>query len=74
MHPKQILAAHHLEPKKSLGQNFLFDDNVLAQIAKLAEVGPGDAVLEIGPGLGSLTKVLAERAAQVIAVELDDRV
>lgn len=73
MHPKQILAAHQLEPKKSLGQNFLYDTNILAQIADLAEISPHDSVLEIGPGLGSLTRVLAEQAGQVVAVELDDR-
>lgn len=73
MHPKQILTEYNLEPKKSLGQNFLFDENILAQIVDWAELTPEDEVLEIGPGLGSLTKQLAERAGRVVSVELDDR-
>jgi 16S rRNA (adenine1518-N6/adenine1519-N6)-dimethyltransferase len=72
-HPKELLAAFGLEPKKSLGQNFLFDENILARIVETAEIHPTDYVLEIGPGLGSLTHLLARQAAQVVAVELDDR-
>ncbi len=72
-HPKDILQQHGLEPKKSLGQNFLFDENVLRRIVDAAELGPEDAVLEIGPGLGSLTKLLAETAVSVTTVELDER-
>jgi 16S rRNA (adenine1518-N6/adenine1519-N6)-dimethyltransferase len=72
-HPKELLAAFGLEPKKSLGQNFLFDENVLARIVETAEIQPSDHVLEIGPGLGSLTHLLARQAAQIVAVELDDR-
>ena len=60
-------------PKKSLGQHFLADDNILAVIARLAELGPDDVALEIGPGLGVLTRVLADRCAHVHAVELDAR-
>jgi 16S rRNA (adenine1518-N6/adenine1519-N6)-dimethyltransferase len=60
-------------PKKSLGQHFLADDNILAVIARLAELGPDDVALEIGPGLGALTRVLADRCAHVHAVELDAR-
>jgi 16S rRNA (adenine1518-N6/adenine1519-N6)-dimethyltransferase len=63
-----------IAPKKSLGQNFLADPNTARRIAALADVGPGDAVLEIGPGLGSLTVALVERGAHVRAVELDGRV
>ncbi len=73
LHPKDLLAAYGLQPKKSLGQNFLFDENVLARIAESAVIHPTDHVLEIGPGLGSLTHFLARQAAQVVAVELDDR-
>jgi 16S rRNA (adenine1518-N6/adenine1519-N6)-dimethyltransferase len=73
MHPKQLLAKYDLQPKKSLGQNFLFDENLLAQIADGAQLSAADEVLEIGPGLGSLTKQLASRAGRVVAVELDDR-
>lgn len=72
-HPKEILNRYNLEPKQSLGQNFLFDDNVLGRIVAAADVGPRDVVLEIGPGLGALTKLLAQTAAAVTAVELDDR-
>ena len=73
MHPKHVLEQHGLEPKQSLGQNFLADDNLLARIVDAAEVEKGDSVLEIGPGLGSLTHHLARRAGRVVAVELDDR-
>ena len=73
MHPKQLLDQYNLQPKKSLGQNFLFDENVLARIADTAVLTPTDIVLEIGPGLGALTKLLAENVRQVTAVELDDR-
>jgi 16S rRNA (adenine1518-N6/adenine1519-N6)-dimethyltransferase len=60
-----------IAPKKSLGQHFLVDDNILGVIARLAELGADDVVLEIGPGLGVLTRYLAERVARVHAVELD---
>jgi 16S rRNA (adenine1518-N6/adenine1519-N6)-dimethyltransferase len=58
-------------PKKQLGQHFLVDDNILGVIGRLAELGPEDRVLEIGPGLGVLTAYLADRVAHVDAVELD---
>ena len=72
-HPKKILAGYGLEPKKSLGQNFLYDENVLARLVEAADLGPQDEVLEIGPGLGSLTRQLASTAKRVVAVELDGR-
>ncbi|MDT8306905.1 MAG: 16S rRNA (adenine(1518)-N(6)/adenine(1519)-N(6))-dimethyltransferase RsmA [Anaerolineae bacterium] len=72
-HPKQLLDRHGLQPKQSLGQNFLFDDNILARIVETAEVGPDDPVLEIGAGAGTLTHHLARAAGRVLAVELDDR-
>ena len=72
-HPKNILAGYGLEPRKSLGQNFLFETNVLARIVDAADLQPGDEVLEIGPGLGSLTSLLAKKAGYVVAVELDGR-
>jgi 16S rRNA (adenine1518-N6/adenine1519-N6)-dimethyltransferase len=62
-----------IAPKKSLGQHFLVDHNILGVIARLAALGEDDVVLEIGPGLGALTGVLAERCAHVHAVELDER-
>ena len=58
-------------PRKSLGQHFLTDRNILGAIADAAEVGSGDTIIEVGPGRGSLTAVLAERARRVVAVELD---
>jgi 16S rRNA (adenine1518-N6/adenine1519-N6)-dimethyltransferase len=60
-------------PKKSLGQHFLVDDNILGVVARLAELDGKDVVLEIGPGLGVLTRVLADRCEHVHAVELDTR-
>ena len=65
------LAAH--PPKKSLGQHFLTDRNILGAIADAVEVGPEDTVVEVGPGRGALTSVLAARAREVVAVELDTR-
>jgi 16S rRNA (adenine1518-N6/adenine1519-N6)-dimethyltransferase len=61
----------NLAPKKELGQHFLVDENILRVIERLAQPAPDDVVLEIGPGLGVLTRFLAERVAHVHAVELD---
>jgi 16S rRNA (adenine1518-N6/adenine1519-N6)-dimethyltransferase len=58
-------------PKKRFGQHFLSDTNLLNRIVDAAELAPDDAVLEVGPGLGSLTAILAERATRVVAVEID---
>jgi 16S rRNA (adenine1518-N6/adenine1519-N6)-dimethyltransferase len=60
-----------VRPKKELGQHFLVDQNILGVIGRLAELEPHDVVLEIGPGLGVLTRYLAERVALVHAVEID---
>lgn len=60
------------EPKKSLGQHWLNDTASLNAVAETANIEAGDTVLEIGPGLGSLTKILLQKAGKVIAVELDD--
>jgi 16S rRNA (adenine1518-N6/adenine1519-N6)-dimethyltransferase len=68
-----LLAVHGIRPSRSMGQNFVADPNTVRRIARLAEVGPGDRVLEIGPGLGSLTLALAETGAAVTAVEADRR-
>ena len=65
------LARQGFRFKKELGQNFLFNAFVLEQIADAAEVTPGDTVIEVGAGAGSLTAVLAAKGAKVIAVELD---
>jgi len=68
-----LLRQHGLRPKKSLGQNFLVDEGWLQRIVQAAGVGAQDEVLEIGAGLGSLTRHLALAAARVCAVELDGR-
>jgi 16S rRNA (adenine1518-N6/adenine1519-N6)-dimethyltransferase len=60
-------------PRKSLGQHFLVDENILRVIERLAELDRGDVVLEVGPGLGVLTRFLAERVSYVHAVEVDKR-
>jgi 16S rRNA (adenine1518-N6/adenine1519-N6)-dimethyltransferase len=62
-----------LVARKDLGQHFLVDENILRVIERLAELEPGDVVLEIGPGLGVLTRFLAERVSHVHAVEVDRR-
>ena len=67
----QLLKQYGLKPQKGLGQNFLSDPGSLNKIIQSAEITPEDTVLEIGPGLGSLTALLAESAKRVIAVELD---
>ena len=60
-----------MHPKKSLGQNFLVNRRVLGRIVGAAEISPSDAVVEVGPGRGMLTRELAKRAGSVVAVELD---
>ncbi|MFN7132016.1 MAG: 16S rRNA (adenine(1518)-N(6)/adenine(1519)-N(6))-dimethyltransferase RsmA [Myxococcales bacterium] len=69
--PQQILRRHGLRPKKDWGQNFLGDERILARIAEGCTVGPGDTVVEIGAGLGHLTRMLASTGARVVAVERD---
>ncbi|MGH9020634.1 MAG: 16S rRNA (adenine(1518)-N(6)/adenine(1519)-N(6))-dimethyltransferase RsmA [Acidimicrobiales bacterium] len=66
-----MLAAHGLAPSRALGQNFVVDPNTVRRIARLAHVGPGDVVIEIGAGLGSLTLALVETGATVEAIEVD---
>jgi 16S rRNA (adenine1518-N6/adenine1519-N6)-dimethyltransferase len=68
---KEILAQLGASPSKGMGQNFLIDDRVAERQVEFAAVGKEDTVLEIGPGLGVLTHKLAERAGQVVAVEMD---
>jgi 16S rRNA (adenine1518-N6/adenine1519-N6)-dimethyltransferase len=70
---RALLRRYGLKPDKGLGQNFLVDQDALAGIVAAAAVTPDDDVLEIGPGLGSLTRLLAANARQVTAVELDER-
>lgn len=66
-----LLAEHSLAPRRDLGQNFVADPNTVRRIADLARVGPGDHVVEIGAGLGSLTLALADTGAAVTALEVD---
>lgn len=66
-----FLKSINAAPKKSLSQNFLIDPNIIHKIAQLAEIKPGDSVLEIGPGPGALTSALLEKGAEVFAVEMD---
>lgn len=66
-----LLEAHGLAPSRALGQNFVVDPNTVRRIARLAGVGDGDRVVEIGAGLGSLTLALADTGADVTAVEVD---
>lgn len=68
---KEIIEQNSFYFKKNFGQNFLIDSNVLEKIAACAQVTKEDCVLEIGPGIGSLTQVLAEHARSVVAVEID---
>ncbi len=71
--PKILTEHYEVPPKKSLGQNFLHDPNALEKIVTLADLMPDDTVLEVGPGTGALTEVLAKRARHVISVEVDER-
>jgi 16S rRNA (adenine1518-N6/adenine1519-N6)-dimethyltransferase len=70
---RALLDEHGLVPSRALGQNFVADANTVRRIARLAGVGVGDRVVEIGAGLGSLTLALVETGAEVVAVEIDRR-
>ena len=70
---KAVLERHGFTFKKSFGQNFLTDSNILQKIVDTAEIDDQVNVIEIGPGIGALTEFLAERAAQVMAFEIDHR-
>ncbi|HFZ9690554.1 TPA: 16S rRNA (adenine(1518)-N(6)/adenine(1519)-N(6))-dimethyltransferase RsmA [Streptococcus agalactiae] len=70
---RAILERHGFTFKKSFGQNFLTDTNILQKIVDTAEIDKGVNVIEIGPGIGTLTEFLAENAAEVMAFEIDDR-
>lgn len=70
---RRLAAALQLNPAKRLGQNFVIDPGTVRRITHEASVGPGDHILEVGPGLGSLTLALLEAGAEVVAVEIDTR-
>lgn len=70
---QDLLEAAGVRPSKGLGQNFVVDPNLCERIARVARIGPGDCVLEIGPGLGALTTALVATGAAVTAVEIDHR-
>jgi 16S rRNA (adenine1518-N6/adenine1519-N6)-dimethyltransferase len=69
-----LLEEQGVTPSRALGQNFVVDPNTVRRIARLAAVGPGDHVIEVGAGAGSLTLALAETGATVVALELDRHV
>src|SRR3990167_3376100 len=70
---KELLALYSIIPKKSLGQNFLFDKNIVDKIITAADITKDDTVVEIGAGLGVLTYPMALRARRVVAYEIDKR-
>lgn len=70
---KFLMKKYKIKANKGLGQNFLIDDSALEDIAGGAEITENDLVIEIGPGLGSLTKILVEKAKKVICIELDKK-
>ena len=70
---KFILDKYHIHANKNLGQNFLVDDDTVSGIIEAANINKDDLVIEIGPGLGTITKELLEKAGKVICIELDER-
>lgn len=70
---QRLLAEHGIRPSKALGQNFVVDPNTVERIARLAELPAGSTVVEVGAGLGSLTRAIAGAGARVLAIEIDPR-
>ncbi len=70
---KFLINKYNISANKNLGQNFLIDENVIKNIIQVAEIDKNDLVIEIGPGLGTLTSKLLEKAGKVIAIELDKK-
>lgn len=68
---RELLESRGLSPRKRFGQNFLIDQNLVRKLVQEAGVGPGDLVLEVGPGTGTLTEELLDRGCEVVACELD---
>ena len=71
---QRLMERHGIRPDTDLGQHFLLDENLVDLAIRMAEVGPDDVVLEIGPGLGTLTAALARTARTVHAIEFDRRI
>ena len=69
----EVLRRHNLSAQKRFGQNFLVDEHVIERILELAEIGEEDLVVEIGPGIGTMTQYLASRARKVLSVEVDEK-
>ena len=69
---RTLLAKYSISPAKRLGQHFLMDKGIMMGILRIAEVDSGDTVVEVGPGLGEMTKLLASKAKRVIAIEVDE--
>lgn len=69
---RRMVQEHDFRFKKKFGQNFLIDSNILRNIVRDSGIGPEDIVLEVGPGMGALTRFLSEAADEVVAVEIDD--
>ena len=70
---KYLMKKYKIKANKSLGQNFLIDDTVIEDIVNGANITKNDLVIEIGPGLGSMTALLVEKAKKVICIELDKK-
>lgn len=70
---QEVMKKHNLHTKKSLGQNFLMDDNILRNIVEAASLNKSTAVIEVGPGVGALTRHLADVSKKVLALEIDQR-
>ena len=70
---QEIVKKYKFKFSKSLGQNFLIDENILYKIVDGAEVSKEDTVIEVGPGIGTLTQVLSDQAKRVIAIEIDKK-
>lgn len=70
---KTILKEYDLYFNKRLGQNFLIDENIVRKIAEIGEISQEDLILEIGPGIGTLTQVISEKAGKVISIEIDKK-
>ena len=69
---KTLLSKYETRPSKGLGQNFLIDKRILEKIIAMSDIAPTDTILEVGPGLGTLTQELATRAGRVVAIEKDE--